>query len=106
MAKTNFNGEEFINKGQFFLVKPLDIEKMNTKANHQSLYALSEKYNGKSYYLKQEGQLLNELNTINGSVVSYTTKSKSDLINLKWISILLFVFLTLEWLIRKRITNI
>lgn len=105
LAKTNFNGNEFIYNGQFS-VKPLDIEKMNTKANHQSLYSLSKKYNGKSYYLSQESQLLNELNTIKASTISYATKSKSDLINLKWISFLLFVFLTIEWFIRKRITNI
>ena len=105
IASTIYNGEEVSYKGQFS-VKPLDIEKMNTKANHQSLYAISEKYNGKSYSLDEDWQLLSDLEAINGAVVSYFTKSKSDLINLRWISILLFVILSFEWFVRKRITNI
>ncbi len=105
IAKTILNGKELTNFGQFS-VKPLEIEKMNIIANHQSLYALSEKYNGKSYFLNQQEVLINDVRAINGAVISYTTKSTSDLINLKWISVLLFVFLTLEWLIRKLNTNI
>ena len=51
-------------------------------------------------------ELKNELSAIESQSLSYKYESESDLINLKWIFILLFVFLTIEWFLRKRITNI
>ena len=99
------NGKEYVNKGQFSILQ-LEVEKMNSTANHQLLYALSEKYKGKSYYFSQLSQLKKELVKNESSVLSYITKTQIDLINLRWISILLFVFLFLEWFLRKRNTTI
>ena len=76
------------------------------QANPQILYNLSQKYGGKSYDKSQFYELKNELSAIESQSLSYKEESQSDLINLKWIFTLLFVFLTLEWFIRKRITNI
>ncbi len=104
-ASVLHNGEEYVNKGQFSVLQ-LEVEKMNSKANHQLLYSLSEKYNGKSFYLSELSELKSELNKIESSILSYVTKSQIDLINLRWISILLFVFLVTEWFVRKRNTNI
>ena len=47
--------------------------------------------------------LKNEIRAIEAQSLSYTEESQNDLINLKWIFILLFVFLTIEWFLRKRI---
>jgi hypothetical protein len=104
-SKVNHDGKEYLNKGQFSVLE-LEVEKMNSRANHQLLYSLSKKYNGKSYYLSELNALKLELNKIESSVLSYITKSQIDLINLRWISILLFVFLVTEWFVRKRNTNI
>jgi hypothetical protein len=104
-STVNHDGKEYLNKGQFSVLE-LEVEKMNSRANHQLLYSLSKKYNGKSFYLSELNALKSELNKIESSVLSYITKSQIDLINLRWISILLFVFLVTEWFVRKRNTNI
>ena len=104
-SKVNNDGKEYLNKGQFSVLE-FEVEKMISRANHQLLYSLSKKYNGKSFYLSELNDLKSELNKIESSVLSYITKSQIDLINLRWISILLFVFLVTEWFVRKRNTNI
>ena len=104
-AKVLLNGKELLNKGRFS-VQPLELEKISLQANHQILFNLSQKYDGKSYYKSQFSELKNEILAIESKSLSFQEESQSDLINLKWIFILLFVFLTIEWFLRKRITNI
>ena len=104
-AKVILNGKELLNKGKFSVL-PLELEKISSQANPQILYNLSQKYGGISYDKSQFSELKNELSTIESQSLSYKEESQSDLINLKWIFILLFVFLTTEWFLRKRITNI
>ena len=104
-AKVIFNGKELLNKGKFSVL-PLELEKISSLANHQILYNLSQKYVGISYDKSQFSELKNELSAIESQSLSYKEESQSDFINLKWIFILLFVFLTIEWFARKRITNI
>ena len=104
-AKVLLNGKELFNKGRFS-VQPLELEKISLQANHQILFNLSQKYDGKSYYKSQFSELKNEILAIESKNLSFQEESQSDLINLKWIFILLFVFLTIEWFLRKRITNI
>ena len=104
-AKVILNGTELLNKGKFSVL-PLELENISSQANPQILYNLSQKYGGKSYDKSQFSQLKNELSTIESQSLSYKEESKSDFINLKWLFTLLFVFLSLEWFIRKRTTNI
>tara|TARA_B100000886_G_scaffold269403_1_gene193455 strand:- start:700 stop:2727 length:2028 start_codon:yes stop_codon:yes gene_type:complete len=104
-AKALFDGKEILNKGRFSVL-PLELEKISLRANHQILFNLSQKYDGKSYYKSQISELKNEISSIESKNLSFQQESSSDLINLKWIFILLFVFLTCEWFLRKRITNI
>jgi hypothetical protein len=104
-AKVIFNGKDLLNKGKFSVL-PLELEKISTQANPQILYNLSQKYGGKSFDKSQFFELKNELSAIESQSLSYNEETKSDFINLKWIFIILFVFLTIEWFVRKRITNI
>ena len=91
-AKVIFNGKELLNKGKFSVL-PLELEKISSQANPQILYNLSQKYGGISYDKSQFSELKNELSTIESQSLSYKEESQSDLINLKLIFILLFVFL-------------
>tara|TARA_B100001741_G_scaffold311815_2_gene313741 strand:- start:2321 stop:4348 length:2028 start_codon:yes stop_codon:yes gene_type:complete len=104
-AKVLFNGKELLNKGRFSVL-PLELEKNSSQANHQILFNLSQKYGGKSFNKLQFSELKNEISVIESKNLSFQEEFQSDLINLKWIFILLFVFLTIEWFLRKRITNI
>ena len=104
-AKVLFNGKELLNKGKFSVL-PLELENISSQANHQILFNLSQKYGGKSFNKFQFSELKNEISVIESKNLSFQEEFQSDLINLKWIFILLFVFLTIEWFLRKRITNI
>ena len=104
-AQVIFNGKELINKGKFTIL-PLEHEKLHSIAKPQVLYTLSQKYEGKSFSRNEFSALKQQLSTIDSKSLSYVEESQSDLINLKWIFILLFVFLSVEWFLRKRNTNI
>lgn len=104
-ASVLFNGKEYFNRGKFSIV-PLELEQMHTRAKPENLYVLSKKHGGKTFDTSQFYALKNELNEIEPQSLSYNKESQNDLINLKWIFIILFVFLTIEWFIRKRVTKI
>lgn len=87
-------------------VIPLKLEFLDDQNNHEVLQELSIKNNGKFYYLNQLPSLLKELQGLEKASVLYTKKTFTELIHSKWISILLFVFLSLEWVIRKINNNI
>ena len=79
---------------------------MSSQANFQILNNLSNKYDGKSFNFSQFQNLKNELSLIESQSLTYTNETNNDLINSKWIFIILFVFLSLEWFLRKRISII
>lgn len=87
-------------------VIPLQLEYLDDQNNHEVLQELSNKNNGKFFYLNELSSLLGELQTLEKKSVLYTKKTFTELIHSKWISILLFVFLSLEWIIRKINNNI
>ncbi|MCH8903637.1 MAG: VWA domain-containing protein [Bacteroidetes bacterium] len=85
-----------------FIVSPLRIEAIQTIADHQLLYALSEMNDGKLFYP-------NELDALNQylrgredikpiSRIEYKNKS---LINLKIIFFMILFLFTVEWFLRK-----
>ena len=87
-------------------VIPLKLEFLDDQNNHEVLQELSNKNNGKFFYLNQLSFLLEELRNLEKTSVLYTKKIFTELIHSKWISVLLFVFLSLEWIIRKINNNI
>jgi hypothetical protein len=87
-------------------VIPLQLEFLDDQNNHEVLQELSNKNNGKLYYLNQLSSLLGELQGLEKTSVLYSKKTFTELIHSKWISVLLFVFLSLEWIIRKINNNI
>tara|TARA_B110000908_G_scaffold74524_1_gene89798 strand:+ start:7605 stop:9617 length:2013 start_codon:yes stop_codon:yes gene_type:complete len=87
-------------------VIPLQLEFLDDQNNHEVLQELSNKNNGKFFYLNQLSFLLEELRNLEKTSVLYSKKTFTELIHSKWISVLLFVFLSLEWIIRKINNNI
>ena len=79
---------------------------MSSQANFQILNNLSNKYDGKSFNFNQFQNLKNELSLIEAQSLTYTNETNNDLINSKWIFIILFVFLSFEWFLRNRINII
>ncbi len=100
-ASTQYNHKPFSESGTFS-VAPVQLEQLDTRANHQLLHALSEKSGGQLFYANQLSKLedaIRKSETI--KPVLYEQRSTRPLIDLKWIFFLLLFLLSLEWFIRK-----
>ncbi len=86
-----------------FSISALDLELMNTVADHRLLYQWSQAHDGAMVLPAQMNQLA-ELIKARKDVVSiaYEHKELKDLINYRWILIVLIILLGGEWLLRKR----
>jgi hypothetical protein len=102
MAKTKLGTKAYAASGNF-LVEALNIELMESRANHQLLYNLSRITGGKMLYPNQMLDLVDAIRK-NEKVktLSHEEKSYEPLINLKWIFALVILLLSFEWFLRKR----
>jgi len=101
-AKVKVGEKMYTQKGSFS-VSALQVELINTVADHQMLFSLAKKHNGEMVYPNQLKKLVIDLNKRDDiKSVSYTEKKLTDLINLKWIFFLLLTLLSIEWFMRKR----
>ncbi len=101
LARTQLGAEEHTAEG-IFTVSPLNIENINTVANHQLLYQLAENTGGKMFFPYQLDDLLDEIIARDDiRPVLYAQNQYEDIVNLRWIFFLLLFLLTLEWFIRK-----
>lgn len=96
-------GGELLQKSGAFSVAPVNVEALNLIADHQMLYSMSVKNNGKMLY---PGQLstIPELLKVREDVksISYSRKSFSDLVNMIWVLALIILLLSAEWFLRRR----
>jgi hypothetical protein len=100
-ASTSFGNDEFETSG-LFTVSALNIEGINTVANHKLLFQLAENSGAKMYYPDQLNELAEELlQRTDLKPVLYTQYQYEDLINMEWIFFLILILLSVEWFIRK-----
>lgn len=97
LGKLNYQAE-----GQF-IISSREAEYKQIIANHQLLYAISSQSGGQMLFPKQLDELPGLIRT-NEQVksVSYENPKYSELIELKLLFFLIVVFLSIEWLSRKR----
>ncbi|OWY26077.1 hypothetical protein C7N43_35825 [Sphingobacteriales bacterium UPWRP_1] len=101
LAKTTFSGQEYKAQGSFSVV-PLQLETMQTVANHRILYAMAQRYGGAVVPPGQIDSLLGFIQQQpNIKPVQYSSFKTQPLINLKWLFLFLLLFLTIEWFVRK-----
>ncbi|POY38543.1 hypothetical protein C3K47_03870 [Solitalea longa] len=101
-AKTRLGDKEQTFTGMF-IINALNIEELQTTANHQLLYNLAKNNGGELIYpgnLNKLVDLIAKKDTI--KPVSYEDKTLNELVNLKWLFGLIMALLTIEWFIRKR----
>jgi hypothetical protein len=92
----------YTQRGAFSII-PLQVEAVNTIADHQLLYSIAHKHGGDLVYPNELETLVKKLKLRDDiKTISYTENKLSDLINLKWIFFLLLALLSFEWFIRKR----
>jgi hypothetical protein len=100
-AQVKTGDKIYTEKGEFNVLA-LNIESLNTTADHKTLFSLAEKHNGSLYYPDKLDELLKALEKRDDiKSVSFTQKRMSDLLNLFWVFLLILVLLSVEWFIRK-----
>jgi hypothetical protein len=101
-ASTQNGKQEFKASGQF-TIKPLNLETRQSAANHSLLSALSKQSGGQMIKPSQLNQLADLIRkNENIKTVVYEDKHYSDLIDMKWLFVLILLLLSAEWFLRKR----
>jgi hypothetical protein len=101
VASTEFNGMKYSKSGAF-VVQEVQLEKLGIQAQHNLLRQIAEVTQGRFYKLKGIDQAISEIKQREDlGIVVREEKSFASLIDLKWLFILLFLFLGVEWFLRR-----
>jgi hypothetical protein len=101
-AATNFGGKPFKALGMFYVNNVL-AEYQQTIANHQLLGTMASTSNGKMYMPKDLLQIAHDIERNDQiKTLSYEDRKYEELINYKWLFVLIMSLLTIEWFFRKR----
>lgn len=100
-AKTTFNGETLLAKGEF-TVKSIQLEIFETTADHRLLQVISQKSGGQVVYpndLEKIAELIDAQGVAKPQL--FDTVRTRSLIHFKWIFFLILGLLSLEWFLRR-----
>ncbi len=102
--EASVNGErEMMKERGEFSVSPLQMEVVNTIADHRLMYQLAMDNNGEMVFPQGMNALAEFIQNKKEIVpISYEHKQLNELINYKWLLGLLLALLAGEWLLRKR----
>lgn len=101
VAETSLGNKKYEVKGQFSILEN-NIEEMNTTADFNKLRLLSKLSGGKAFQANELEKLGEELlKDDRYKTISYEENKTDELINLKWIFVILISLLTFEWFMRK-----
>lgn len=95
-------GTELKERGEFS-VSPLQLEIVNTIADHRLMQQFATENNGVMVYPSNLEELTERIRNAKEIVsVSYENKQLDELINYRWLAVLIITLLAGEWLLRKR----
>ncbi|MEX2485703.1 MAG: hypothetical protein WED10_14115 [Brumimicrobium sp.] len=101
VAHCKYNDETFTKKGAF-VVRKIELESQDTKANHALLNQIATNSNGSFYTLENYSDLIDDINERDDiSSVSYEISSYKNLIDYFWWFVLLVFLFGTEWLLRR-----
>ncbi|RYY32617.1 MAG: hypothetical protein EOP46_18550 [Sphingobacteriaceae bacterium] len=96
-------GERLFNTTGRFTVKQLNLEARQATANHRLLNTIAKQSGGVMLQPSQIGELTDIIRkSENIKTVVYEDKHYADLVDVKWIFVLILVLLSTEWFLRKR----
>lgn len=99
-ASTNLSGKNEVSEGQF-IVRDLQLEALNTTADHGLLRQLATQTGGKFYNTKSVANLVRDLTSREIPARLSSTEELSELINWRWLFFVVLGLATLEWGTRK-----
>ena len=101
-ANTKVGNKTFTANGRL-MVKALNLETRQSTANHHLLNTIATQSGGKMLLPSQISTLANLIKkNDNIKTIVYEDKHYSDLIDLKWIFVVILALLSIEWFLRKR----
>jgi hypothetical protein len=100
-AKVEIGNQMYTETGNF-AVMPVNIELLETQANHRMLYQLAQ-LTGGGFYLPADTDNLIESIISNSRIrpFTYFQSLLSEILNLRWIFFIILSILSLEWFLRK-----
>jgi hypothetical protein len=100
-ARVTIGNETFTESGNFTVLQ-VNLENIETSANHRMLYQLARNSGGEFYLPSSISDLYNDLKNSNKLKPStYFQESVNEFLNLKWLFFVLLLFLSMEWFLRK-----
>ena len=100
-AITTYNGKKQVKSG-LFIVEEIQLEKLESFANHNNLKQLSKQSNGSFHVFSAYRKMLDELAKRNDiATVTYEDHTFDDLLDYTLIFFLLFSLLSAEWFLRR-----
>jgi len=100
-AKVEIGNVTYTESGHF-AVMPVNIELMETEANHRMLYQLAWQSGGGFYLPNQSNEMVNDiLSNTRIKPFSYFQTLLNEILNLRWIFFVILFILSLEWFLRK-----
>jgi hypothetical protein len=101
-SSAKIGNKSFTTTGQL-AVKPLNAETRQSAADHQLLYTLAKENGGQMLMPSQMNQLAALIRkNENIKTIVYDDKSYRDLVDEKWVFVLVLALLSTEWFLRKR----
>jgi len=101
-ARVTFGGEAFEESG-IFTVSVLDIESLQTIANHTLLYQLADQTGGAMFFPGQWEEMAEHLNTRDDIRQRlYAHREYVEIVNMKTLFFIILALLAIEWFVRKR----
>ena len=102
VATTSHDGTNYEERGEFS-VSAVQVELSNSTADHRLLFQLADNSEGIMVYPGSLNSIADKIDARDEiTPIYYTTNRTTDLINWKWICVLILALLTLEWFSRKR----
>lgn len=100
-AQVEFDGKVLTKKGTFTVV-PVDVEALNTVADHAALQQMAQNRSAKLFFPSQFDALLEDINQ-NSDItpLSFTKTSLKDLASVWWYFLLIVFLFASEWFFRK-----
>lgn len=100
-ANVTIGNETFTETGNFTVV-PVNLENIETRANHQVLFQLAKQSGGDFYLPGQVDRLIQEIGDSNRlKPAVYFQEMVNELLNLRWLFFVLLTTLGVEWFLRK-----
>ncbi len=100
-ASCKYNGKSYSKSG-VFIVENIQLENIESAADHNLLNQIAKQSNGQFYELKNINQLLNDIAKRKDiAEMSYSEASFNDLIDYKWLFFLIVLIFGTEWFLRR-----